>query len=214
MVMRPYQVCVQHGEVHRREQRQRLHLAHHRQRQDADLFKASTCSRRTEYIHKCLFVVDRKDLDRQTREEFNKFQEGCVEEKHQHRTPRAPPTFEDYADKVIVTTIQKLGLALDENSIAQQQRSKNGAPPTRSSLTQDKRMVFIFDECHRFSLARTTRPSKFFPKAQLSVLPARPSFGSNATLRESDRRTEGWRYQTTEELVPEAAPRLHHHPRH
>jgi len=24
--------------------------------------------------------VDRKDLDRQTREEFNRFQEGCVEE--------------------------------------------------------------------------------------------------------------------------------------
>jgi type I restriction enzyme R subunit len=31
-------------------------------------------------IEKCLFVVDRKDLDRQTRLEFNKFQEGCVEE--------------------------------------------------------------------------------------------------------------------------------------
>lgn len=25
-------------------------------------------------------MVDRKDLDRQTREEFNKFQDGCVEE--------------------------------------------------------------------------------------------------------------------------------------
>ena len=31
-------------------------------------------------IDKCVFVVDRKDLDRQTREEFNRFQEGCVEE--------------------------------------------------------------------------------------------------------------------------------------
>lgn len=43
-------------------------------------FKASTLLKENEHIHKCVFVVDRKDLDRQTREEFNKFQEGCVEE--------------------------------------------------------------------------------------------------------------------------------------
>ena len=35
-MMRPYQVyAAAHGEVHRRRRRQRLHLAHHRQRQDA-----------------------------------------------------------------------------------------------------------------------------------------------------------------------------------
>jgi len=43
-------------------------------------FKASTLLKENDSIHKCVFVVDRKDLDRQTREEFNKFQEGCVEE--------------------------------------------------------------------------------------------------------------------------------------
>jgi type I restriction enzyme R subunit len=43
-------------------------------------FKASTLLKENEHIHKCVFVVDRKDLDRQTREEFNRFQEGCVEE--------------------------------------------------------------------------------------------------------------------------------------
>ena len=43
-------------------------------------FKASTLLKDNPDIDKCLFVVDRKDLDRQTREEFNKFQEGCVEE--------------------------------------------------------------------------------------------------------------------------------------
>ncbi len=41
-------------------------------------FKASTLLKENEKIEKCLFVVDRKDLDRQTREEFNRFQEGCV----------------------------------------------------------------------------------------------------------------------------------------
>ena len=43
-------------------------------------FKASTLLKDNPDIEKCLFVVDRKDLDRQTREEFNRFQERCVEE--------------------------------------------------------------------------------------------------------------------------------------
>ena len=43
-------------------------------------FKASTLLKDNPDIEKCLFVVDRKDLDRQTREEFNKFQKNCVEE--------------------------------------------------------------------------------------------------------------------------------------
>ena len=64
-------------------------------------------------IEKCLFVVDRKDLDRQTREEFNKFQEGSVEENTNTETLVRRLLSTDYADKVIVTTIQKLGLALD-----------------------------------------------------------------------------------------------------
>src|SRR5678816_598018 len=38
-------------------------------------FKASTLLKDNPDIEKCLFVVDRKDLDRQTREEFNKFQD-------------------------------------------------------------------------------------------------------------------------------------------
>lgn len=39
-------------------------------------------------IEKCLFVVDRKDLDRQTRKEFNKFQENCIEENANTPTKR------------------------------------------------------------------------------------------------------------------------------
>lgn len=42
-------------------------------------FKTSTLLKDNPAIEKCLFVVDHKDFDRQTREEFNRFQEGCVE---------------------------------------------------------------------------------------------------------------------------------------
>ncbi|HND29705.1 MAG TPA: type I restriction endonuclease, partial [Myxococcota bacterium] len=79
-------------------------------------FKASTLLKDNPDIEKCLFVVDRKDLDRQTREEFNKFQQGCVEENTNTAALVRRLLSDDYADKVIVTTIQKLGLALDENS--------------------------------------------------------------------------------------------------
>ena len=79
-------------------------------------FKASTLLKDNPDIEKCLFVVDRKDLDRQTREEFNKFQEGCVEENTNTGALVRRLLSDDHADKVIVCTIQKLGLALDENS--------------------------------------------------------------------------------------------------
>ena len=72
-------------------------------------FKASTLLKDNPDIEKCLFVVDRKDLDRQTREEFNRFQEGCVEENTNTETLVRRLLSDDYADKVIVTTIQKLG---------------------------------------------------------------------------------------------------------
>jgi len=76
-------------------------------------FKASTLLKDNPDIDKCLFVVDRKDLDRQTREEFNRFQEGCVEENTNTESLVQRLLSTDYSDKVIVTTIQKLGLALD-----------------------------------------------------------------------------------------------------
>lgn len=71
-------------------------------------FKASTLLKANPTVDKCLFVVDRKDLDRQTREEFNRFQEGCVEENTNTRALVDRLLSDDAADKVIVCTIQKL----------------------------------------------------------------------------------------------------------
>jgi type I restriction enzyme, R subunit len=104
-------------------------------------FKASTLLKDNPDIEKSLFVVDRKDLDRQTREEFNKFQEGSVEANTDTETLVRRLLSTDYADKVIVTTIQKLGLALDGTY------KKNYKE--RLEPLSKKRIVFIFDECHR-----------------------------------------------------------------
>lgn len=136
-------------------------------------FKASTLLKDNPDIEKCLFVVDRKDLDRQTREEFNRFQAGCVEENTNTETLVRRLLSDDYADKVIVTTIQKLGLALDGNN-----RRNYKA---RLQPLADKRIVFIFDECHRSQFGKNHDAIKeFFPRAQLFGFTGTPIFEKNA----------------------------------
>ncbi len=164
-------------------------------------FKASTLLKDNPDIHKCLFVVDRKDLDRQTREEFNRFQEGCVEENTNTAALVRRLLSDDYADKVIVTTIQKLGLALDENSKRNKQRTKNGQPTYKEQLAALKfqRIVFIFDECHRSQFGENHRAIKeFFPKAQLFGFTGTPIFEENASKVKIE--NEQASMKTTEEL--------------
>ncbi|WP_421709988.1 type I restriction endonuclease subunit R [Algihabitans sp.] len=150
-------------------------------------FKASTLLKSNESIHKCLFVVDRKDLDRQTREEFNRFQENCVEENTDTAALVRRLQSDDYADKVIVTTIQKLGLALDENSKHNKQNAAQGRSTFKQRLEQlrDKRMVFIFDECHRSQFGENHKAIKeFFPNSQLFGFTGTPIFEDNATVKQ------------------------------
>jgi type I restriction enzyme, R subunit len=133
-------------------------------------FKASTLLKDNPDIEKCLFVVDRKDLDRQTREEFNKFQEGCVEENTNTETLVRRMLSDDYANKVIVTTIQKLGIILDENSKRNKQKADKGIATFKQRLQplSNKRIVIIFDECHRSQFGENHKAIKeFFPNAQL-----------------------------------------------
>ena len=148
-------------------------------------FKASTLLKTNENIHKCLFVVDRKDLDRQTREEFNRFQENCVEENTNTAALVRRLLSDDYADKVIVTTIQKLGLALDENSKHNTRNTVRGRSTFKQRLEslRDKRMVFIFDECHRSQFGENHKAIKeFFPNSQLFGFTGTPIFEDNATV--------------------------------
>ncbi len=141
-------------------------------------FKASTLLKDNPDIEKCLFVVDRKDLDRQTREEFNKFQEGCVEENTNTEKLVRRMLSDAYANKVIVTTIQKLGLALDADNKNFRERLKP---------LSDKRIVLIFDECHRSQFGENHRAIKeFFPNAQLFGFTGTPIFDENANYKKID----------------------------
>lgn len=164
-------------------------------------FKASTLLKDNPDIEKCLFVVDRKDLDRQTREEFNRFQEGCVEENTNTASLVRRLLSDDYADKVIVTTIQKLGLALDENSKRNKQQKKDGKATYKEQLApmSDKRVIFIFDECHRSQFGENHRTIKeFFPKAQLFGFTGTPIFAENSSHTQIE--DEQASMKTTEDL--------------
>lgn len=170
-------------------------------------FKASTLLKDNPDIEKCLFVVDRKDLDRQTREEFNKFQEGCVEENTNTASLVRRLLSVDYADKVIVCTIQKLGLALDENSKRNKQQKKDGKKSFKEQLEplRDKRIAFIFDECHRSQFGENHKAIKeFFPRAQLFGFTGTPIFDQNAAQQKIEDTQASMK--TTEDLFQQ---RLH-----
>lgn len=150
-------------------------------------FKAATLLKANPNIEKCLFVVDRKDLDRQTREEFNRFQEGCVESNTNTGELVRRMLSDDAADKVIVCTIQKLGLALDEGSRRNKSREKLGLATYAEQLEtlRDKRIVFIFDECHRSQFGDNHQTIKtFFPKAQLFGFTGTPIFEANSNIKQ------------------------------
>lgn len=170
-------------------------------------FKASTLLKDNPDIEKCLFVVDRKDLDRQTREEFNKFQEGCVEENTNTASLVRRLLSDDYADKVIVCTIQKLGLALDENSKRNKQQKKDGKKSFKEQLEplRGKRIAFIFDECHRSQFGENHKAIKeFFPRAQLFGFTGTPIFDQNAAQQKIEDTKASMK--TTEDLFQK---RLH-----
>ena len=154
-------------------------------------FKTSTLLKHNPSIEKCMFVVDRKDLDKQTREEFNRFQDGCVEENTNTENLVRRMLSDDYADKIIVTTIQKLGIALDPQNRNNYQE--------RLLPLRDKRIVFIFDECHRSQFGENHKAIKeFFPNAQLFGFTGTPIFEQNASYTQVT--GEQAQYKTTEDV--------------
>lgn len=191
MIMRPYQIYAVKAIMDCIEQNRGNGYIWHTTGSGKTLtsFKASTLLKDNHDIAKCLFVVDRKDLDRQTREEFNKFQEGCVEENTNTETLVKRLVSEDYKDKVIVTTIQKLGLALDDDCKRSKEKKKKGELTYKERLAplKDKRIAIIFDECHRSQFGDNHKAIKnFFPKAQLFGFTGTPIFEENSTYKQID----------------------------
>jgi type I restriction enzyme R subunit len=130
-------------------------------------FKASQILIDLPEIYKVVFVVDRNDLDYQTIKEFNKFKEGSVDSTDNTKT--LVNQFEDDT-KLIVTTIQKLNTAISKEKHL-----------VRMDKLKDKKIVFIFDECHRSQFGEThKRITEYFKNYQMFGFTGTPIFAENA----------------------------------
>ncbi|CAM4144880.1 type I restriction endonuclease subunit R [Flavobacterium weaverense] len=138
-------------------------------------FKASQIVMDMPEVHKVVFVVDRKDLDYQTMNEFNAFKKDSVDV-----TDNTQSLVRQLTDntKLVLTTIQKLNNAVSD-------RFKHSIEPLRH-----KKIVFIFDECHRSQFGEThERITKFFDKSQLIGFTGTPIFAENASKNDKGKRT-------------------------
>ncbi len=99
-------------------------------------FKLAQLLRDEPVIDKVVFLIDRKDLDDQTVDEYNSFEKGCVDTSDS--TAVLVKQLKDSDRKLIVTTIQKMANAV---------RSKKY--DALMDEYRDKKVVFIVDECHR-----------------------------------------------------------------
>lgn len=130
-------------------------------------FKASQLLMKLSEVHKVVFVVDRKDLDYQTTREFNSFSAGSVDGTDDTRTLVRQFSGDT---RLIVTTLQKLNRAIRSTRHAAEMK------PLR-----DRRVVFLFDECHRSQFGEThARIKGFFQKHQLFGFTGTPIFVENA----------------------------------
>ena len=130
-------------------------------------FKASQILSKIPAIKKVVFVVDRKDLDYQTNQEYDKFSKGSVSSAT--NTDDLIRKFNDPNVRIIVTTIQKLNNAISGRNLF------------KMKSIQDERMVFIFDECHRSQFGDTHKNIVgYFNNIQLFGFTGTPILAENA----------------------------------
>ncbi|KVL10850.1 HsdR family type I site-specific deoxyribonuclease [Burkholderia cepacia] len=127
-------------------------------------FKAARLATELDFIDKVFFVVDRKDLDYQTMKEYQRFSPDSVN--GSDSTAGLRRNLEKDDNKIVVTTIQKLNNLM---------KSEADLP------IYGKRVVFIFDECHRsqFGEAQKNLKKKFKKFCQFGFT-GTPIFPENA----------------------------------
>lgn len=127
-------------------------------------FKTAQLASALPYIDKVLFVVDRKDLDYQTMEEYNRLEEGSANSNTS--TAVLKKQLEDDTAHIIITTIQKLSTFIKKNP---------------GHGVYQKRVVLIFDECHRSQFGDMHAAIvKNFKKYHLFGFTGTPIFALNA----------------------------------
>lgn len=169
LVMRPYQIYAVENIVSRALDTNNNGYVWHTTGSGKTItsFKTSQILAKEPSINQVFFLVDRKDLDKQTLDEFNKFKPGCVD--LTNNTDKLIEQMKDSTKDLIVTTIQKMANACSNPKYA----------PLLEKY-KDLKTVFIIDECHRSQFGDMHRQiSKTFTNAQYFGFTGTPRFKEN-----------------------------------
>src|SRR5690554_4622320 len=180
MVLRPYQFYAVEAIVERVKTTTKYGYIWHTTGSGKTLtsFKTAQLLTALPQVQKVVFVVDRKDLDYQTTKEFNSFSKGSIDGTNNTNTLVNQLAGDN---KLIVTTIQKLNTAISKTRYL-----------SKMEALKDKRVVFIFDECHRSQFGKTHEDiKKFFINCQMFGFTGTPIFEKNAGTNEYGKRTTG-----------------------
>ncbi|MBV2196641.1 MAG: type I restriction endonuclease subunit R [Flavobacterium sp.] len=178
MVLRPYQYYAVEAIIERVKTTRKFGYIWHSTGSGKTLTSFKTAQILTSFqkVHKVVFVVDRKDLDYQTTKEFNSFSKGSID--GTNNTNTLVKQLEGDSN-LIVTTIQKLNTAISKQRYL-----------GRMEDLKDKRIIFIFDECHRSQFGKTHETiKKFFTGCQMFGFTGTPIFEENAGSNEYGKRT-------------------------
>lgn len=130
-------------------------------------FKLAQLLRDEASIDKVVFLIDRKDLDDQTIEEYNSFEKDCVD--NSTSTSVLVKQLKETDRKLIVTTIQKMATAV-----------KSTRYEKLMDTYRDKKVVFIIDECHRSQFGKMHGDiERHFTKANYIGFTGTPIFEAN-----------------------------------
>lgn len=169
MVMRPYQIYAVEALINRALNTNNNGYVWHTTGSGKTItsFKASQILSNEPMIKKVFFLVDRKDLDSQTLQEFNKFEADSVDTTD--RTDTLVKQIKDITKPLIVTTIQKMANAIKSPQYAH-----------IMDKYKDDKVIFIIDECHRSQFGDMHKAiSKHFSNAQYFGFTGTPRFKEN-----------------------------------
>ncbi|MCL2364292.1 MAG: type I restriction endonuclease subunit R [Defluviitaleaceae bacterium] len=128
-------------------------------------FKTAQLATAIDSVDKVLFIVDRKDLDYQTIKEYDRFEKGAAS--GSKSTKQLEKNLNDPNTRIIIATIQKLDMFISRN---------------KSHDIYKKRVVLIFDECHRSQFGEMHQKIvKAFRNYHIFGFTGTPIFSVNAT---------------------------------
>lgn len=167
-ILRPYQVWAVENLLHRALNTKNNGFVWHTTGSGKTLtsFKLAQCLRDTGKFSKVVFLVDRRDLDRQTVKNFNSFEKGAVV--NVDDSQKLFKFFTDSSVKMITTTIQKM------SNLCSNPKFEKAVEDNRGSV------IFIIDECHRSNFGEMRKHIlRAFPDAQMFGFTGTPIFAEN-----------------------------------